>query len=317
MEHFLCHSVYQEVDGVFGPDPLGTMHGIGCDGLELLTGYSAVPGEYRPLAGAVHLPYAADWHRAWVGKKIPDTDEDTARYLMYGKNADDIIKNLALAISVASELNPPYGVLHAGNISLDDITMRRHKDGDREILTDFCEMVNAAVAGFPGGRPPFTLALENLWWPGLRMTEGWEVGFFEKKLEFENWAICLDTGHLLNCLPDIRTEEGAVESLLKAFDRYGNGTKDRIRVMHLHMSLSSDYRETFAEREWDRSESLQENMARAGKHIGKIDRHLPFSIPSCAELVDALSPEYVTHEMIGAVSCDILGDFRKQRSFFP
>lgn len=317
MEHFLCYSVYQETDGVFGPDPLKTMREIGCDGIELLTGYFPVPEEYRPFAKSVHLPYAADWRRAWTGKELPDTDGETARYLMYGKNPDEITDNLALAISVASGLRPPYGVLHAGNVSLKEITLRRHGEGDREVLTDFCEMVNSAVSRFPGGRPPFTLAMENLWWPGLRMIGNGGAEFLEKHLEFENWAICLDTGHLLNCLPDIRTEEGAVESLLKVFDGYGSGTKDRIKVMHLHVSLSSDYRETFEEKEWDSSASLPENMERAGKHISNVDRHQPFSVSSCVKLTDALYPDYVTHEMIGSDPGTVLGRFRKQRSHFP
>ncbi len=317
MKHLFSFSVYQSLSEISPAGAGPALEKMGCDGLELLTGYSPVPDEYCRYAAGVHLPYAADWLRAWRGAEIPECDPETARFMMFGKCAEDVTENLTLAISQASALDPPYGVLHAGNINLDEIFMHDSVDSDTKVLEAFCEMVNTAVSMLPHGRPPFKIAFENLWWPGLKMKDGREVRFFERKIEFEEWGICLDTGHLLNCLPGIRSEQDAISSLLKVFEGYGQDTLDRIGNVHLHVSTSSDYRDSFEGRERDRRDPVGVLMEKANAHICRIDQHRPFMSEGCAGLVETLSPDYVTHEMAGSVSGDPLGDFRAQRSHFP
>ncbi|HKM14120.1 MAG TPA: hypothetical protein VJY42_04320 [Candidatus Methanomethylophilaceae archaeon] len=314
MKHLVSFSVYEDTD-VLSPDLDLKFNEIGCDGLELLTGYDKVPSAHRRHAVAVHLPYAADWYRAWNENDVPACDPDTAKFTMYGTCKDEVSNNLATAITIASEINPPYGVLHAGNVSLDDVLKHQSGISDRNILSSFCEMINSAVSLLPKGRPPFKLALENLWWPGLRMMDGWEVKFFEQKLEFEEWGICLDTGHLLNCLPCIRNEEEALCALEKIFYNYSSSVKDKIDTVHLHFSASSDYRNRFIDCDKG-DDTMDVFMEKANSHISKIDQHRPFSSPRCAEIVKIIEPSYVTHEMNGAVSGDLLGDFRLQRSHF-
>ncbi|MGI6472270.1 MAG: TIM barrel protein [Candidatus Methanomethylophilaceae archaeon] len=313
MKHLLNFSVYENPDTLSSDVPV-TFGKIGCDGVELLTGYDEVPDAHAGMTAAVHLPYAADWRSVWEGEDVPECDPDTARFLMYGISREDIAENLKRAITVASSLNPPYGVLHAGSVKIHDILKRTNGD-DRKVLDSFCEMVNTVISEFPGNRPPFKLAFENLWWPGLRLIDGWEIGYFEKNIEFDDWGICLDTGHLLNCLPDIHDEGDAVESLRKVFNGYGDGVKDRICTVHLHMSTSSDYRNSFEDR-GPGNKSFDDFMIEANTHIGKIDQHRPFSTDGCKELVDILKPDYVTHELNGSFSEDPLEDFRQQRSHF-
>lgn len=317
MKHLLSFSVYQDLADISSAGVGNALKEIGCDGLELLTGYSAVPDDYRGHAAAVHLPYAADWLRAWKGREIPECDPETARFIMFGKCAEDVTENMRLAIAQASALDPPYGVLHAGNINLDEVMSRGAGDSDRKVLEAFCEAVNSAVSQLPHGKPPFKLAFENLWWPGLKMKDGWEVGFFERKIEFENWGICLDTGHLLNCLPDICNEHEAICALRKIFKGYDTDILDRIGTVHLHVSTSSEYRASFESRKRDPRDTMDEFMVKANEHVSKIDQHRPFISDGCAELVKILSPDYVTHEVSGSVSGDPLDDFRVQRSHFP
>lgn len=314
MKHLLNFSVYENPDTLSSDVPV-TFGNIGCDGIELLTGYDEVPETHIDLTAAVHLPYAADWRSAWDGEDVPECNPDTAKFLMYGNSRKDIVDNLGRALSVASILNPPYGVLHAGNVKLFNVLKRSDNTDDRKVLKSFCEMVNTVVSEFPGNRPPFKLAFENLWWPGLRMTEGWEIDFFERNIEFDNWGICLDTGHLLNCLPDIYNEENAIDSLKEVFMGYGDKVKDRICTVHLHMSTSSDYRNSFKDREHG-NEPLDDFMIEANTHIGKIDQHRPFSTDGCRELVDILKPDYVTHELNSSFSKNPLEDFILQRSHF-
>jgi hypothetical protein len=314
MKHLVSFSVYEDTD-VLSSDLSLNFKEIGCDGIELLTGYDKVPNGHRKYATAVHLPYAADWYCAWNGDNVPECDSDTARFTMYGTCRNEVSDNLAHAISIASEIDPPYGVLHAGNVNLDEVLKHQTSVSDKRILSAFCEMINSAVSLLPKGRPPFKLALENLWWPGLKMINGWEIQFFDQKLEFEEWGICLDTGHLLNCLPCIRCEEEAVCALEKIFYGYSSSVKDKIDTMHLHYSASSDYRECF--KDCDKgNDTMDEFMKKAYDHISVIDQHLPFRSSGCVDLVRIIDPNYVTHEMNGSVSGNILGDFKLQRSHF-
>lgn len=314
MKHLLNFSVYENTD-VLSDDKTGSFEDIGCDGVELLTGYGEIPESHVELASAVHLPYAADWYSSWNEEEVPECDYDTARFLMYGTSREDIVNNLTQAISVASSLNPPYGVLHAGSVRLSDIMKRQDNSDDKRILNSFCEMVNTVVSEFSGNRPPFRLAFENLWWPGLRMTEGWEISYFEKKMEFDEWGICLDTGHLLNCIPEIYCEEDAVNSLRTVFEGYTDDIIKKICTVHLHMSTSSEYRNSFRDRSMD--DGLTDDfMIKVNEHIGNIDQHRPFNTPGCRELVEILNPDYVTHELNSSFSEDSLEDFRLQRAHF-
>lgn len=310
MRHQLSYSVYQEMS-VFGGDPRATLSSMGCDSLEMLTSYEHPDPSLKAVTGSVHLPYAPDWLAAWEDRPV-GMPPDYALYHMFGSSREELVSNVRSAILYASELDPPYGVFHAGNADTPEIIHRRYTRSDSEVLNRFCEMLNTVVSGLPGGRPPFTLMLENLWWPGLRLLDGSGYGILERKLEFEDWGINLDTGHLLCCLP-VSTEEEAIDSLLRIFYRYPVGLIDSIKAVHFHWSATWPYRSSFEERDY--RPPFEEFIVDANKHVMQMDRHLPFSSPRCRELIDALEPEYVTHELPGSEG-SMLEDFRRQRSLF-
>lgn len=221
--------------------------------------------------------------------------------------------NVVRSIECASVLDPAYGVFHAGNTDIPEIFHRRYTRPSTYVLDAFCEMVNTVTSRFPKGEPPFRLLFENLWWPGLRLTDDSDFVRIQKKVEFENWGICLDTGHLMNCLPTVSEQDG-IERLLKIFGGYREDLIDRITDVHFHWSASYEYRETFRER--DPGDSIPDFITEAYPHVSRIDNHLPFSDPRCGELLDILRPEYVAHEMPGSEK-GIIEDFVKQRSLLP
>jgi transcriptional regulator len=93
--------------------------------------------------------------------------------------------------------------------------------------------------------------------------------------------------------------------------------KDRIGTVHLHLSTSAEYRDTFEEVRRPPGETMQETISRVYPHIAKVDQHRPFSTAGCKLLVDELSPDFVTHEMLGRNTERVLEDFSRQRAFFP
>lgn len=290
---------------------------IGCDGLELLTLFENVPEQYIPYSPSVHLPFAIDWYRAWCGNTPKDEfDEDNVKYVLFGRDREEMVRNIRSGIVFASVLRPAYGVMHAGNTNIDQVMLRKHTDDDHKVLDAFCDMMNQVVSEFPNGEPPFKIAFENLWWSGLKLKEPWEYKLIENKIEFDNWGFCLDTGHMMNTLSDAYNETSVIDSLLKIFDRFPIDMKERIGTMHFHMSTSAEYRNTFETSERPRSESILKTLERSYPHVMKIDQHRPFTDSRCIQLVEALEPDFVTHEMVGAGSKDPIADFVQQRSLF-
>ena len=317
MKHLFSHSVYRDYENAPEPDCIpGSIQEAGADGLELLTGYFDVDTEYRDITAGVHLPYSTDWYSAWTG--VHDTSwmtDDEIKFIHYGKDRDGIVSNIVRSIRYAAVTDPAYGVLHAGSVHIDDLFRKGHRNSDTDVLNAFAEMVNSAVSHFNGGEPPFRILFENLWWPGLKMLDDREFRLFEERLEFDNWGFCLDTGHMMNALGDCYEETSSINSLLTIFEKYPREMKDRIMTMHLQLSTSAEYTNSVYP-EVDMSLPPKERLSKAYGHVCRIDQHRQFTSEKCIDLVNAISPDFVTHEIVPPLWDDRLSCFRAQRSFF-
>ena len=310
MKHLFSYSVYQNLEDL-STDLSKTFSDIRCDGLELLTSHQPVDPSYKQFTKTVHLPYTSDWISAWNGEPY-DMPDHFAKYYMYGKDRYEIVSTIRNMIDYASVLEPEHGVIHASNISLKELRMRSYSGNSHDILKLFAEMMNSAVSGLEGGEPPFKLVFENLWWPGLRMLDSSDYKLLEKELEFNNWGICLDTGHLMNTLPDIDTEQDGIDALLKIFDGYSQDVLDSICAMHFHYSASGEYRRSFEEVKYEDG-PITDFIKGCYKHITTLDQHLPFNDPRCKELVEYIKPDNLIHELPGH-GHDPLLDFVQQRN---
>ena len=314
MIHLLSYTVYQEPNGI-GNNLGSVLESVRCDGLELLTSYDEPPEVFSDHTVTVHLPYATDWLSGGEGRPY-DVDESAVRYYMYGRDRDEVVDTISFAIDLACRYSPRHGVMHACNADIPELFSRHYSRPDAQVIDAFCDMMNSVVSTFPGGEPPFTLAFENLWWPGLRLLDVSGYKRLEKGLEFDDWCLCLDTGHMMNCLPGICTEEDGIDALLKVFDRYPSDMVDRIDALHFHYSASSEYRETFKEREFVEGEDIGEFFNEAYVHVTKMDQHMPFGSTRCNEVLEVLKPDIVVHELPGSEK-SMMDDFSKHRSLIP
>jgi len=315
MKHLLNYSVIQPLEEL--PRNGDGLKDIGCDGVELFTLFEKVPSFYKNVSPSVHLPFAADWYSGWTGRIDPDEfNDDDVKYITFGRDREEIADNIGAAIKFASEMEPAYGTFHAGSTNLDEAMLRKQTDNSKDVLREFCDMINQAVSRLSGGEPPFKLAFENLWWPGLKLLDPWEYKYLDSHLEFDNWGFCLDTGHMMNTLPDAYDEQTCIDRLLEIFSGYSEEMKERIGTMHLHVSTSAEYRNTFEPTERPPGEKMKDTIARIYPHVSKIDQHRPFSNSGCKLLVDALSPDFVTHEMMGPTREHVVRCFNQQRAFF-
>ena len=310
MQHLVSYSVYSQS----GEQP-SLCKG---DGIELLTGYSEVDPSRYPDAVSVHLPYVVDWYSVWSGRlAIGDemSDEDVL-FFSYGRDRESIVNAVRKGMEIASPFRPAYGVLHAGSANIKELFLKRYSDSDESVLKAFAEIVNQAVSSFPGNEPPFRLMFENQWWPGLRMLDGKDYGILRDRMEFENWGLCLDTGHLLVTTQESKDEEQAIGLLTDIIDNYPKEMLDEIDVIHLHVNTSAGYID-----EYDAPDDI------ADMPIGKIlelgygfvsgmDQHRPFTVKDVRRITDLLRPDYVTHEMGAPDHSQREADYHTQRSLF-
>lgn len=290
----------------------------GLDGIELLTGYDRTDDMFRDRCVSVHLPYATDWMAPWSGARVvpEDMDDRDVRYIFYGRDAEEVVGSLRTAIDVASESDPEYGVLHAGNANIDEILRYNYSDDDADVLKNFAEMVNRAVSSYPGGEPPFRVLFENLWWPGLRLIDDSGYRILEDRIEFDNWGLCLDTGHLLISTKVSEDERSSIERLTDIVTDYPEEMKDRIVTMHLHLNTSAEYMRSHVERSDFLNLNVLDRLSAGYDHVCRMDEHRPFSMEEVVRIAEIVDPAYITHEMV-AQSIDLqIGCFEQQRSLF-
>jgi len=319
MEHLFSISAYEDdLDGYGGASgAILAVKDAGADGIELITGYFDPDPIFEGVVKGVHLPYATDWYSVWCGDVKPEECEGDIRFRSYGKDKGDIIRNLTDAITRALALSPEYGVLHASNARMDEVMGFSYRDSDEDILNAVAEMLNGVASSFPGNEMPFPVLLENLVWPGLTMTDDSGFRILEDLLDFDNWGICLDTGHLMAHLGTCRNEDEGIDEILMIVRSYPEEMKDRINVIHLHMSLSADYREQCIEHPIiSGTKDHGEMMKKAYEHVCKLDEHRPFTSPAVTDVVELIGPRYVTHEITAPTPSDVLSGFSSQRSLF-
>ncbi len=310
MRHLINHSVYHQSGALPSLHP--------GDGLELLTGFFKSDVNEWPDAVSVHLPYVIDWYSIWKGRyTIPDDfPDDRVPFFSYGRDRESIIEAVRKCIECAAPFNPAYGVIHAGSANIKELFSTRYSDTDEEVLKAFAEIVNQAVSSFPGGEPPFRLAFENQWWPGLRMLDGKDFEFLCDNIEFDNWGLCLDTGHLLVTTQRSESEEQAIDLLTGIFSSYPKEMLDAIGTIHLHVNTSAGYIERFKAPEGIYDKPLDDILNEGYRFVPGMDQHRPFTIKDVRRITDILKPDFVTHEMGAPDAAKRDSDYLTQRLLF-
>jgi sugar phosphate isomerase/epimerase len=274
----------------------------GFDGIELLIGAEPVPELPPGLVRGVHLPYWIRWLEIWRDGLAAAIPADERQFLADG--ARDAAHMVALQRELwcrAAALHPRYAVFHVSHVTMEEAFTRDYAFSAEEVVSATIDLLNATAATFPGGEPPVRLWLENLWWPGLTFTDPPLAEWLVAELRFANWAFVLDTGHLINTDPVIADEDAAVDLVLARLARLSPRVRARIEGLHLNLSLSGAYqRKSQAAGIPAGFDALPfaERYTLARDHVAEIDQHRPFTTSRCREIIDAVRPAVVTHELL-------------------
>lgn len=209
-------------------------------------------------------------------------------------------------IKTAKAAGVKYLVFHVSNARPEELFKWQFSATSQEVIEAVVEVVNALAPDIP---EDMALLFENLWWPGLTLTDKDLAAMLLDNVTHQNVGIMLDTGHLMNTNPDLTTECGAVDYIIETLNNLGSYCQ-YVRGIHLHKSLSGKYiRSSQTSAQTKAQYSMQELM----EHVLKIDEHLPFTTHAVRKIVDYVQPEFLVHEFIYNSMADWDQKLRRQQ----
>lgn len=263
------------------------------DGVEMMVYDSSIDNSsYSGHVVGAHLQYWPCWLPLYERNeeqlnKLYLTKEVRQSY--YGAlTYEGWLDNIRANIRAALKLEPEYLVWHVADSTIAEAFSFKFRHSNREVLAATATMLKEIIGEIPS---KVKLLLENLWWPGLTLTEPQEVEWFLDQLADYNVGLMLDTGHLLNTDLTANTEAEAIEVLLAKVKGLGY-LKKQIQGLHLNLSLSAAYRRNC--RKYCGENFTSEQIM---EHIRAIDQHRCFSDPGLARLRELIEPKYINHEL--------------------
>lgn len=260
------------------------------DGVELIKFSENSNLEIKDYIKGYHLRFFPMWIDLYLDRKdILREEIDSLEKYMYlcgGETKDEMLRFYENELELAHKLEVEYVVLHVCNIRLSETYTYNFEYTDEEILYYVSEIINRIMKS----KYKFKLLLENLWWPGLKLTSKGEIEFLLKNIEYKNLGFMLDTGHILNTNLKLQNSDEAILYIKNTIENLGD-YKKYINGMHLNYSLSGEYVKNVLENKNEKEPIY--------KHIGKIDYHDPFEHKEIKEVIEGLPIDYLIYELIG------------------
>lgn len=209
-------------------------------------------------------------------------------------------------IKTAKAAGVKYLVFHVSQARPAELFNWQFSATSQEVIEAVIEVVNALAPDIP---EDMALLFENLWWPGLTLTDKDLTAMLLANVTHQNVGIMLDTGHLMNTNPDLTTECEAADYIIKTLENLGS-FRQYVRGIHLHKSLSGKYlRSSQACTQCNTEYSMQELM----EHVLRIDEHKPFTTSAVRTIVDYVQPDFLVHEFIYESMTDWEQKLRRQQ----
>ena len=292
----------------------GALRSLGLDGLELIADPENADPAFPPeLAAGYHLAFFPDWLDFYRGDETALLRKfgtwETVERIYGGRRPEDLVRLFREDIARGRALGAPYMVFHVSDVSQEENYTYRWIHSDREVVDGSIELLNAILEGVP---PDFQLLLENQWWPGFTFTDPAQTEYLLSRIRYPRTGIMLDTGHLMNCSLAIRSQAEGIDWILSNVARHGR-LAAYIRGVHFHQSVSGAYvRRHTGSLPPDWSGDFFRDLAACYTHIQHIDLHRPWTDPDCVRILDAVCPDYLTHELLVRDDRSQLSALRRQ-----
>ncbi len=282
---------------------------LGLDGVEqFIFSCQDVPQRHADVTVGVHLQYWPSWMDFWLqdAERLQRYFPDYAKRCQAFSGAATVsewLERIRQNIRNACKVQPAYLVWHVSDANDEEIFTFRFHYSDREVLTAAAAVFNSVADAIPQE----TLVLfENLWWQGLNLRDPSAVPCFFALLAHRNVGMMLDTGHLLNTQPALRTEAEGADFICRTYDKLGPCAA-LIKGVHLSCSLSGEYQRSFP-----KCRPPELTAAQIWRHIASIDQHKPFQSDAARRILEYVQPQYVVHELFYDSLQDLTGKLQLQ-----
>lgn len=296
----------------------------GCSGLEIVrcdsgndscpaTGSEKITGD---MIRGVHIIFYSAWMDFWRGNKAgllrEYGDRETWERFYRCGGPDGLLRQFEADLDYAQQTGAAYVVFHVSEVTVEGVFTHRYEYGDAEVIDETAALINRLLDGKPYS---FDFLMENLWWPGLTMTDPAMTKRLLDQIHYPKKGIMLDLGHLMCSNMELSTEEEAIAYIHQMLDAHealtvsgteadggGRPLTEYIRGVHMHQSVTGAFAKqalaSVRKNGLHLAADYFERFAQVYELLGHIDTHKPFSSPLLKPLIKRIAPEYAVHELI-------------------
>lgn len=272
---------------------------FGCDGYE----YQNLGDEKEclipeELVIGVHLRSFNSWLDLWKGRNSALIKEygsmEQVKNVFGGCDRSALVNAFRADLEFARKIRAQYVVFHVCEVKIEESYTYRFAYQDEEVVGAVCELINELL---DGQEYEFDFLMENLWWPGFTFTRPEITRMMLEGVHYPHKGIMLDTGHLLHTDLELRTQEEACSYVKKQLEAHRE-LISYIKGVHLNQSLTGDFVKKMLASPKVLKEDYYERWCQVFGDIFQIDLHKPFTAPGIGELIEEISPRYLTYEFI-------------------
>lgn len=294
-------------------DLLDLMHGF--DGVELLS-FEPNPDGFIPHERIIglHMCYYPYWLDFYLGDEpawMREFGSIADCFSYYGSDSPDVmLARFRQDLVYAHQYGAEYVVFHVSDASIEESFTRNCRHSDAEVIDAACEILNSIFASQDGS---IALLVENLWLPGLTLTDPNMTRRLLDGIDYPNKGIMLDTGHLLHTNTSLRSQSEGVAYIHRMLDQHAD-LVSAIRGIHLNQSLTGAYAESMKNAAPSPDLPYLERTMQSFYHAQNVDKHEPFVCPELPGLLTRIAPEYLTFEFISSDLDDLRAKLATQRA---
>lgn len=276
------------------------MRRFGLSGIEYLSYGETMPRYSKDLIRGVHLHIPEAWMDLWYQNEAGLISEYVTlenAYAYYGKDSrQGMIRDLRAQLLFAEAAEAEYVVLHVTEIKLKEVASWDFAYTDEAVIRAAAELVNAAIEGIET-QLHMQFLFENLWWPGLKLTDPAMTSLLIELVHYDKKGLMLDTGHLLHTNPELKDEKEGLAYIHQCLDKHGD-LLSYIKGVHLNQSITGEVMKSLHAMDFLWAETYEEQYSQIMEYIFQIDQHKPYVCEGVKALLERIQPEYVTLEFI-------------------
>lgn len=267
------------------------------DGIELLLhgndDISEIPND---LVKGLHLSYFPTWLDFYKNDEAYKIDYPTLEDLesaFGGSTSIAIVERFKKDFEIAKKLDVKYMVFHVGHVTTKDAFTLDYHYSNRDVLKHTADLVNEIFED-----SKIMLLFENLWWPGLTLTDKDDLSYFMDLVNYKNKGVLLDLSHLLLTNDKLNNLDEGLEYIKEVLARLGD-LKDYIKGVHLNATEGYSYLRQNHLHKYE--EYLQAGRMDRYKiiyeHISSMDQHKAFCHYGIQEVLELIDPSFINIEV--------------------